>query len=216
MVTRSKKPEADVAPAKASKPKAAARPKAALSKKAAVKAAPKKAAPKKATPKGVTPKGTTPKGAASKKAAAKKTEQEMMVLEVGRKIGDMLYNDELLEALAEIVLLGKGGVSEDSLPEIKRQLFDYDIYMVSFLTDEEIGAIAIGLGNEALKPLLIAIRDNARLFVSIAANYNSVRAFIDRMIEAESLEKLKAALTEGELQLSEVGPEHVERYLLLF
>jgi hypothetical protein len=138
----------------------------------------------------------------------------------GRKVGDMLYNDELLEALAEIILLGgNGGVTEASLPEIKRQLLDYDVYMVSFLTDEELGEIArkISPANKALLPSLLAIRDNARLFVDIAMKYNSVRAFIDRMIEAEGkaagFEKLKITFSD-EYPMKE--PACCEQFLLLF
>jgi hypothetical protein len=213
MVTRSKKPEADAeTPKKASKPKAAAKPKAtaAATKKAEKKAVPKKtaskAAPKKAAP-----------GAA---ARTKTVEAPAKTVAAGRKVGDMLYNDELLEALAEIILLGgNGGVTESSLPEIKRQLFDYDVYMVSFLTDEEVGEIArkISPADKALRPSLLAIRDNAKLFVDIATKYNSVRAFIDRMIEAEGkaagFEKLKITFSD-EYPMKE--PACCEQFLLLF
>ncbi len=57
----------------------------------------------------------------------------------------MIYNDELFESMAEITLLGKGEVSPAAMPEIKKQLFDFDIYRVSFLNDEEIGDVAKAL-----------------------------------------------------------------------
>ena len=86
---------------------------------------------------------------------------------------------------------------------------------MSFLTDEEIGDIAKGL--KVAEPLLLAVRDNAKIFVDIASKYNSVRAFIDRMIEAEGkthgIEKLKLVFTD-ELKARE--PEHYERFLVLF
>jgi hypothetical protein len=203
MVTRSKKPEADAAVKKASKPKAAAKPKATATKKAAprgaAKAAPKKTATKKAAP----------------KVAATKTTEVVNIPDVGRVIGEMIYNDELFESMAEIALLGKGEVSPAAMPEIKRQLFDFDIYRVSFLTDEEIGGVAKSLNVP--KPLLLTVRDNAKIFVDIAMKYHSVRAFIDRMIEAEGkthgIDKLKLVFTD-ELKVRE--PEHVERFLLLF
>ena len=203
MVTRSKKPEADATVKKASKPKAAAKPKATAAKKAApkvaAKAAPKKTATKKAAP----------------KVAATKTTEVVNIPDVGRVIGEMIYNDELFESMAEITLLGKGEVSPAAMPEIKKQLFDFDIYRVSFLTDEEIGDVAKGL--KVPKTLLLTVRDNAKIFVDIAMKHHSVRAFIDRMIEAEGkthgIDKLKLVFTD-ELKVRE--PEHVERFLLLF
>jgi hypothetical protein len=203
MVTRSKKPEAEAPVKKVSKPKAAAKPKATAAKKAAPKAA-AKAAPKKAAPKKAAPKAT-----------AKKTTEVVNIPDVGRIIGEMVYNDELFESMAEIVLLGKGEVSQAAMPEIKKQLYDFDIYKVSFLTDEEIGDIAKGL--KVPKPLLLTVRDNAKIFVDIAMKYHSVRAFIDRMIEAEGkthgIDKLKLVFTE---ELKAPEPEHYERFLLLF
>jgi hypothetical protein len=203
MVTRSKKPEAEAPVQKASKPKAAAKPKATATKKAAPKVAAKtttkKAAPKKAAP----------------KVAARKTNEVVSVPDVGRIIGEMIYNDELFESMAEIILLGKGEVSPAAMPEIKKELFDFDIYRVSFLTDEEIGDIAKSL--KVPKPLLLTVRDNAKIFVDIAMKHHSVRAFIDKMIEAEGkthgIDKLKLVFTD-ELKASE--PEHYERFLLLF
>jgi hypothetical protein len=203
MVTRRKKPEAEAPVKKAPKPRAVAKPKVAAPKKAAPKAVTKtvvKAAPKKAAP---------------KKAAATKTTKFVDIPDVGRIIGEMIYNDELFESMAEITLLGSGEVGPAAMPEIKKQLFDFDIYRVSFLTDEEVGAMAKALN--VAKPLLLTVRDNAKIFVDIAMKHHSVRAFIDKMIEAEGkshgIDKLKLVFTD-ELNVRE--PEHVERFLLLF
>jgi hypothetical protein len=186
MVTRKKMPEAKAPVKKASKPKAVAKPKA---------AAPKKAAPK--------------------KVAATKTTKVVNVPDVGRIIGEMIYNDELFESMAEITLLGGGEVGPAAMPQIKKQLFDFDIYRVSFLTDEEIGDMAKAVNVP--KPLLLTVRDNAKIFVDIAMKHHSVRAFIDKMIEAEGethrIDKLKF-IFKDELKVRE--PEHVERFLLLF
>ena len=208
MVTRSKKPEADAAPKKASKPKAAAKPRAAATKTAAKKTVAKatgskatsaKAAPKKAAPKKAAPKKSVPR------AAAKKTTEVVKVPE-GRKVGDMIYNDELLESMAEIILLGSDGVSPSALPEIKKQLFDYDIYQVSWLTDDEI----IGLAKSLNVPeaALLAIRQSAQVFVGIAESHNSVRAFIDKMLEAGEKDTVRVTL--------KAAPECCESFLLLF
>jgi hypothetical protein len=198
MVTRIKKPEAEAPVKKAPKPKAVAKPKA--------------AAPKKAAPKAVT---KTVVKAAPKKVAATKTTKVVNVPDVGRIIGEMIYNDELFESMAEITLLGNGAVGPAAMPEIKKQLFDFDIYRVSFLTDEEVGAVAKAVNVP--KPLLLTVRDNAKIFVDIAMKHHSVRAFIDKMIEAEGkthgIDKLKLVFTD-ELKVRE--PEHVERFLLLF
>jgi len=211
MVTKSKKPEADAAPKKASKPKAVAKPKATATrtatktdaKKTVAKAAPKKAAPKKAAPKKTAPKKAAPK------AAAKKTTQVVKIPE-GRIVGDMMYNDELLESMAEIILLGSDGISPSALPEIKKQLFDYDIYMVSWLTDEEIGSLANSL--KVPEPALLAVRESAQIFVDIATTYNSVRAFIDKMIDTEG----KDAGREKVKGKFKAAPECCESFLLLF
>jgi hypothetical protein len=208
MVTRRKKPEAEAPVKKAHKPKAVAKPKV---------AAPKKAAPKKAAPKAVTKTvvKAAPKKAAPKKAAATKTTRVVNVPDVGRIIGEMIYNDELFESMAEITLLGSGDVGPAAMPEIKKQLFDFDIYRVSFLTDEEVEAMAKAMN--VAKPLLLTVRDNAKIFVDIAMKHHSVRAFIDKMIEAEGkthgIDRLKLVFTD-ELKVRE--PEHVERFLLLF
>ncbi len=207
MVTKSKKPAADAPARKAAKPKAApakaaAKPKAAAPKKVAA-AAPKKAAAK-AAPKQAAP-----------KVEVTKTEEVLKVPDVGRAIGEMVYNDELFEAMSEIILLGSGEVSPALMPEIKQQLFDFDIYMTSFLTDDDVRNIAQVL--KVPEPLLFTVRDNARIFVDIAERHYSVRAFIDKMIEAEGkthgVNKLKLIFTD-ELKARE--PEHYERFLLLF
>lgn len=202
MVTGSTKPKAapKAAPKKASKAKTAATSKAASRPKAAPK-------PKKTGVKAKTVKKT----AAAVKAPA------------ARKVGEMVYNDELFESLAEAVLLAEAEM-EGMLPDAKGQLFDYDIYMVSFLSDEEIGEAAKyiagngkgTLSEDALKPKLLAIRDNARVFVRVAEAHNSVRAFIDRVVASEGPDKLKQAFTGGEFVLREVGPDTFESFLLLF
>jgi len=211
MVTKSKKPAADAPAKKAAKPKAApspkaaAKPKAAAPMKVAAQAAPKKAAPVKAAP----------KAAAPSSKAAPKTSEVLKVPDVGRAIGEMVYNDELFEAMSEIILLGSGEVSPSLMPEIKKQLFDFDIYMTSFLTDDDVRNIAQVL--KVPEPLLFTLRDNARIFVDIAERHYSVRGFIDKMIEAEGkthgIDKLKLIFTD-ELKARE--PEHYERFLLLF
>jgi hypothetical protein len=185
------------------------------------KAAPKKA-PKKASKVKVGASG--PKAAKPKKTGVKaKTVKKTAPAVKARKVGDMMYNDELLESLAETVLLAEAEM-EGLLPEVKGQLFDYDIYLVSFLSDDEIGEVAgyvagSGKGNlsaEALTPRLLAIRDNARVFVRIAEEYNSVKAFIDSIMGSEGRDKLKETFSGGELYLREVGPDAFESFLLLF
>jgi hypothetical protein len=189
--------------------------------KAAPKAAPKKASKAKTTASG--PKAAAkPKTTGVKAKTVKKTDVAVKAPEV-RKVGEMVYNDELFESLAEAVLLAEAEM-EGLLPEVKGHLFDYDIYLVSFLSDDEIGEIAKyiagnGKGNlsgDALKPKLLAIRDNARIFVRIAEEYNSVKAFIDRIIEAEGRDKLKETFSGGEFYLREIGPNTFESFLLLF
>lgn len=190
MVTASKKP-------KAAPKKAAAKPKAAAKKATASKPKAK-------------PKTTVVKAKTAKKTSAPSIE--------ARKVGEMVYNDELFESLSEAILLGDGAAAS-LLPEIKKQLFDYDIYMVSFLDDHTIEEIAGGISKAdaaALKPLLTAIRDNARVFVSIAAGYNSVRAFIDRSLKSEGKDKLKLTFIEGEYCLKGTGPGTCESFLMLF
>ncbi len=189
--------------------------------KAAGKTAPKKASKSKTT--ASKPKAAAkPKTTGVKPKTAKKTAVAAKAPDA-RKVGEMVYNDELFESLAEAVLLAEAGM-EGLLPEVKGQLYDYDIYLVSFLSDDEIGEVAKyiagdgkgDLSEEALKPKLLAIRDNARIFVRIAEEYNSVKAFIDRMIGSEGKDKLKGALVSGEFCLKGVGPETCESFLLLF
>lgn len=191
MVTASKKPKA--APKKEAGPKAAA------------KKAP--AAKPKAKPKTTAVKAkTTKKTSAPAKAVA------------ARKVGEMVYNDELFESLSEAVLLSEPATAA-LLPEIKKQLFDYDIYMVSFLSDEDIKDIANEVSKAdagTIAPLLEAVRDNARVFVDIASGHNSVRAFIDEALKADGKEKLKLSFIEGEFCLKGAGPETCESFLMLF
>jgi len=203
MATASKKPEA--APKKETKPKSTV-------KKAA---APKpKAVAKKAT--ASKPKAK-PKTTEVKAKTVKKTSAPAKAVEA-RKVGEMVYNDELFESLSEAILLSDAAAAA-LLPELKKQLFDYDIYMVSFLSDEELGDIAAEVSKAdaaALKPLLKAIRDNARVFVDIASGHNSVRAYIDRELKAEGKDKLKLSFIEGEFCLKGAGPETCESFLMLF
>ncbi len=204
MVTGSKKPQAA--------PKAKAAPKKASKGKATGKAT---ASVPKAKPKTT---GVKAKTAKKTEVAAKATKAPTV-----RKVGDMVYNDELLESLSEAVLLAEAEM-EGLLPEVKGQLFDYDIYLVSFLSDDEVGEIAKYLaGNgkgklseSALKPKLLAIRDNARIFVRIAEEYNSVKAFIDSVIASEGRDKVKKSFSGGELYLKEIHPNTFESFLLLF
>ncbi len=203
MVTGSKKPQAA--------PKAKAAPKKASKGKAA-------ASIPKAKPKTTGVKAKTAKKTEVATKATKATKAPTV-----RKVGDMVYNDELLESLSEAVLLAEAEM-EGLLPEVKGQLFDYDIYLVSFLSDDEVGEIAKYLaGNgkgklseSALKPKLLAIRDNARIFVRIAEEYNSVKAFIDSVIAAEGRDKVKKSFSGGELYLKEIHPNTFESFLLLF
>jgi hypothetical protein len=194
MVTASEKPKA--APKKEVKPKAPA-------KKATASKTAKKPAAK--------PKKTT----AAKTKTAKKTSAP---LREARKVGEMVYNDELFESLSEAVLLSES-IAETLLPNIKEQLFGYDIYMISFLDDDEIGEIADmvasanGVDAKRLKPLLTDIRDNARVFVDIATKHNSVRSFIDKTLDADGKDRLKVSFVEGQYCLKGAG---CESFLLLF
>jgi hypothetical protein len=186
--------------------------------KAAPKTAPKKAS--KGSKKAASDPKAKPKTTGVKAKTVKKTVAKAPKV---RKVGEMVYNDELLESLAEAVLLAEAEM-EGLLPEVKGQLFDYDIYLTSFLSDNEVGEIAKylsgnGKGNvsaEALKPRLQAIRDHARVFVRIAEEYNSVKAFIDRIIGSEGRDKLKMTFSGGEFHLKEIDPDTFESFLLLF
>ncbi|HTX43257.1 MAG TPA: hypothetical protein VMC61_00910 [Methanocella sp.] len=187
------------------------------------RAAPKKA-PGKASKAKVTASGpkAKPKTSGVKAKTVKKTVVAAKAPKV-RKVGEMVYNDELFESLAEAVLLAEAEM-EGLLPEVKGQLFDYDIYLTSFLTDDEVGEIAKylagnGKGNvsaNALKPKLLAIRDHARVFVRIAEEYNSVKAFIDRILGDDGRDKLKMTFSGGEFHLREIDPDTFESFLLLF
>ncbi len=187
---------------------------------AAGKTAPKKAS--KSRTAASKPKASKPHTTGVKAKTVKKTAAVAAKAPEARKVGEMVYNDELFESLAEAVLLAEAGM-EGLLPEVKGQLYDYDIYLVSFLSDGEIGEVAKyiagngkgDLSEDALKPKLLAIRDNARTFVRIAEEYNSVKAFIDRMAGSEGKDKLKGALVSGEFCLKGVGPETCESCLLL-
>lgn len=230
MVTASKKPKA--APAKEIRPKpavkkaAAPKPKAAAKKTTATKpktaTTPKKSVTKKTTatkkPAASKPQAK-PKTTVVKAKTAKMTSAPAKAMDA-RKVGEMVYNDELFESLAETVLLAEAEM-EGLLPEVKGQLFDYDIYLVSFLDDDEIGEIAEYLAGDgksavsadALKPKLLAIRDNARIFVALAAEFNSVRAFIDSMIKADDRDGLSEKFNGN---LKGVHPETFESFILLF
>ncbi len=143
-----------------------------------------------------------------------------------RKVGEMFYNDELLESLAEMVLRGSDGDLAGMLPEIKKQLFDYDIYMVSFLSDGEIGEIASNVAGlqkvdaNDLTARLLAVRESAKVFVGIAGKHNSVRAYIDRAIEADGREaginRIKAAFLTGEYCIRNVDSATCESFLTIF
>lgn len=220
MVTGSKKPQASATTTKAAvKPRATAK-----AKTAAPKAAAK---PKKATAKAPVAKATKSKAAAKPKATGKaKTTRAVKALITARKVGEMIYNDELLESMAELVMRNGASDLTAVLPEIKAQLFDYDIYMVSFLNDGEIGEIGsklAGPGKVDAKDLtarLLTIRDTARVFVGIAGKHNSVRAYIDSAIQADGKEagisRIKEAFLAGEYCLSDVDSATCESFLVLF
>ena len=211
MVTASKKPKA--APAKETKPKPAVKKAAAPKPKAAAKKTTATKKPAASKPK------AKPKTTVVKAKTAKITSAPAKAMDA-RKVGEMVYNDELFESLAETVLLAEAEM-EGLLPEAKGQLFDYDIYLVSFLDDDEIGKIAeylAGSGKGAvsadvLKPKLLAIRDNARVFVALAAEFNSVRAFIDGMLKADDRAGLNEKFSGN---LKGVHPETFESFILLF
>jgi|GEM_PF-6177481 len=137
--------------------------------------------------------------------------------------GSLVYNDELLESLATIILLGSkpGASSVEALPHLKKMLYDYDIYMVSFLSDEDVeglaktikenGADGVKITDKKLKEKLIAIRDNARVFVDIASKYNSVRAYIISMDRAVLEETFTGPGNEYKLKL--VGAAAYKKFL---
>ena len=124
----------------------------------------------------------------------------------GRQQG-LIYNDDLLECVATIILLGSrpGAKSAEALPGLKKILYDYDIYMISSMSDEDVEELAktigengvdgIRLADKRLKDKLMAIRDNARVFVGIASEHNSVRAYIDKVMKDSGAEALEEAFT---------------------
>ncbi|AFD01231.1 hypothetical protein Mtc_2506 [Methanocella conradii HZ254] len=133
------------------------------------------------------------------------------VIENAGPVGDrpqgLIYNDDLLECVATIILLGSrpGAKSAEALPRLKKILYDYDIYMLSSMSDEDVEGLAktirengvdgIKLADRKLKEKLMAIRDNARVFVSIASEHNSVRAYIDKIMKDSGAGALEEAFT---------------------
>jgi 3-methyladenine DNA glycosylase Tag len=154
-------------------------------------------------------------------------------MSVGNNANDpgLIYNDELLEMLSESILLGTkpGAAYLAALPEIKKALFEYDIYMLSFLSDEDIDRLADAIKSKEyaggritdkkLKTKLLAIRDNAKTFVDIATKYNSVRAFIDRSLSQGDKEEAMAMLigvftdNGSEYKLKQVGAISCKKFL---
>ena len=211
MVTGSKKSETA-----APKKKTEARPKSTTTKAKA--AAPKAAAKSKTTAKA--------KAAAPKAAVKAKTTGAVKAPVMGRKVGEMFYNDELLESLAEMVLRSSDSDVAGALPEIKKQLFDYDIYMVSFLRDGEVSEIAANVAGlqkidtKDLTDRLLAVRECAKVFVGIAGKHNSVRAYIDKAIEAEGREaginQIKVAFLTGEYCIRDVDSATCATFLAIF
>ncbi|MCD1294655.1 hypothetical protein CUJ83_06535 [Methanocella sp. CWC-04] len=145
-----------------------------------------------------------------------------------------IYNDELLEFLSTQILLGArpGAAYQAALPEIKKMLFDFDIYMVSFLSDEDVGKLekeikgkdfdGKTITDKKLNTKLMAIRDNARTFVNIASKYNSVCAYVNNVLcsgdRAQDMEPLMSAFTddESEYRLKQVGSATCKKFLSLF
>ena len=140
----------------------------------------------------------------------------------------LIYNDEVLESLATIILAGSrpSAKTVEALPQLKKMLFDYDIYTLSFMSDEDVEELYKTIRENGLKPAdkklkdkLLAIRDNARVFVAIAERHNSVRAFIDRIqADGDGLTKLTAEFTgDGcEYPLKLVGPVACKKFLSQF
>lgn len=141
----------------------------------------------------------------------------------------LIYNDELLESLATIILLGSKPSAKyaEALPHLKKVLYDYDIYMLSFMSDEDVeelyktikenGVGGVTLTDKKLKDKLFAIRDNAKVFVSIAEKFNSVRAYIDKSLanDGEGLTELTAAFSDAgsEYKLKQVGAIACKKFL---
>jgi 3-methyladenine DNA glycosylase Tag len=105
-------------------------------------------------------------------------------------------------------------------------LFDYDIYTLSFMSDEDVEELyktikenGLKSTDKKLKDKLLAIRDNARVFVAIAEHHNSVRAYIDRIgANDDGLAALTAEFTgDGcEYRLRLVGPVTCKKFLNQF
>ncbi|HEY3421659.1 MAG TPA: hypothetical protein VGK13_00775, partial [Methanocellaceae archaeon] len=59
---------------------------------------------------------------------------------VGAGANSPIYNDEVLESLATMILAGSrpSAKTVETLPTLKKMLFDYDIYTLSFLSDEDV------------------------------------------------------------------------------
>jgi hypothetical protein len=141
----------------------------------------------------------------------------------------LIYNDELMESLASIILLGSkpSAKSIETLPHMKKMLYDYDIYMLSFLSDEDIEELAKKIKEEGingttvtdkkLKEKITAIRDNARVFVKIASTFNSVRAYIDKTCSKgdSGIEILEETFTGAgsEYKLKLVGAAACKKFL---
>lgn len=139
----------------------------------------------------------------------------------------LVYNDELLESLATIILLGSrpGAKSAEALPHLKKMLYDYDIYMLSFLSDEDVEEMANAIKenglngttvtDKKLKEKFMAIRDNARVFVKIASQYNSVKAYVDRMCVEPGVVALEETFTGAgsEYKLKLVGAAACKKFL---
>ncbi len=149
----------------------------------------------------------------------------------GPTMKSLIYNDEVLESLATIILLGSkpSAKNVEALPHLKKMLYDFDIYLLSFMSDEDVeelyktikenGVNGVKLTDRKLKDQLFAIRDNARLFMSIAGKYNSVRAFIDRTVAEGNGQAalLEAFATDGcEYQLRQVGITACKKFLKQF
>ncbi|WP_424358683.1 hypothetical protein [Methanocella sp. MCL-LM] len=218
MVTGSKKSEAPAA-----KAKAAAKPKTSVKSSTSKKTTAKAPAAKKSAAK---PKASA-KSSAKPKATGKSKTTKVVVAPISpRRVGEMVYNDELLESMAEMILSGGKADLTPALPEIKKQLFDYDIYLVSFLSDGEIGEIGAKVAElskanaKDLTARLLTVRESARAFVGIAVKHNSVRAYIDSVIQAEGreagLSRVREAFLAGEYCIADVDSATCESFLLSF
>jgi 3-methyladenine DNA glycosylase Tag len=147
---------------------------------------------------------------------------------VGVGANTLIYNDEVLESLATMILAGNkpSAKTVETLPMLKEMLFDYDIYTLSFLSDEDVEELYKTIMENGLKPTdkklkdkLFAIRDNARVFMAIAERHNSVRAFIDGICAGgDGLATLTAEFTgDGrDYRLRLVGPVTCKKFLTQF